>query len=376
MIQRKIFRFGVLAFVFLLSLMASAQRVEKIQTIVIDAGHGGWDSGVMGKTSMEKSLNLAVALKLGNYVKENLPGVKVIYTRDADEFVELSERTAIANRNNADVFISIHCNSSDDTTRVVGAETYVLGESKNEAGLNVAKKENAAILLEDSMEVYHNFDPNSTEAYAVFSLAQSPYQEQSLSLAEKVQKHFSDKLEHQNGGVQQAGFLVLKEASMPSVLVELGNINHEEEEQFLNSDKGQTLMALALYQAFVEFKRECEGDDQQTLGQVEEKPDSIVEQPVSDTVKKEIFFSVQFASSKNKMSLKNPSLKNIKGVRRYRSKGMYCYSSGKFFTKAAAEKRQRELKKKGYEKAFIVAFINKKQVSVKHAEAELRKMKQ
>ena len=330
----------------------------------------------MGKTSMEKSLNLAVALKLGNYVKENLPGVKVIYTRDADEFVELSERTAIANRNNADVFISIHCNSSDDTTRAVGAETYVLGESKNEISLNVAKKENAAILLEDSTEVYHNFDPNSTEAYAVFSLAQSLYQEQSLLLAEKVQKHFSDKLEQQNGGVQQAGFLVLKEASMPSVLVELGNINHEEEEQFLNSDKGQTLMALALFQGLVEFKRECEGDDQQTLGQLEEKSDSIVEQPVSDTVKKEIFFSVQFASSKTKMSLKNPSLKNIKGVRRYRSKGMYCYSSGKFFTKAAAEKRQRELKKKGYEKAFIVAFIDKKQVSVKHAEAELRKMKQ
>ena len=376
MIQRKIFWFGVLAFVFLMSLMASAQRVEKIQTIVIDAGHGGWDSGVMGKTSMEKSLNLAVALKLGNYVKENLPGVKVIYTRDADEFVELSERTAIANRNNADVFISIHCNSSDDTTRAVGAETYVLGESKNEISLNVAKKENAAILLEDSTEVYHNFDPNSTEAYAVFSLAQSLYQEQSLLLAEKVQKHFSDKLEQQNGGVQQAGFLVLKEASMPSVLVELGNINHEEEEQFLNSDKGQTLMALALFQGLVEFKRECEGDDQQTLGQLEEKSDSIVEQPVSDTVKKEIFFSVQFASSKTKMSLKNPSLKNIKGVRRYRSKGMYCYSSGKFFTKAAAEKRQRELKKKGYEKAFIVAFIDKKQVSVKHAEAELRKMKQ
>ena len=380
MIQRKIFWFGVLAFVFLMSLMASAQRVEKIQTIVIDAGHGGWDSGVMGKTSMEKSLNLAVALKLGDYVKENLPGVKVIYTRDADEFVELSERTAIANRNNADVFISIHCNSSDDATKAVGAETYVLGESKDEAGLNIAKKENAAILLEDSTEVYHNFDPNSTEAYAVFSLAQSLYQEQSLSLAEKVQKQFSDKLEHQNGGVQQAGFLVLWKTSMPSILVELGNINHEEEEQFLNSDKGQTQLALALFQGLVEFKRECEGDDQQTIGQVEGmpevKPDSTVEKPVLDTVKKEIYFSVQFASSKNKMSLKSPPLKNIKGVRRYRSKGMYCYSSGKYFTKAAAEKRQRELKKKGYENAFIVAFINKKLVSVKHAEAELRKQKQ
>ena len=128
MIQRKIFRFGVLALLFLMPLWCFAQRGERIQTVVIDAGHGGRDPGALGKVSKEKDLNLAVALKLGNYIKENMPDVKVVYTRDSDKFVELSERAAIANRNNADVFISIHCNSTEGTTTAHGAETFVLGE--------------------------------------------------------------------------------------------------------------------------------------------------------------------------------------------------------------------------------------------------------
>jgi len=375
MIQRKIFRFGVLALVFLMPLMVHAQRGEKIQTIVIDAGHGGKDSGALGKISMEKTLNLAVALKLGNYIKENLPDVKVVYTRDTDKFVELSERAAIANRNNADVFISIHCNSTEGTTTVNGAETFVMGESKNEANLNVAKKENAAILLEDNTDAYDHFDPNSTEAYIIFSLTQSLYQSQSLSLADKVQKQFADKASRHNRGVQQAGFLVLWKTSMPSILVELGFINNVNEEKFLNSEKGQAQMALALYQAFAEFKREYEAENQQVSQaevKPEEKPEAKVEQSVADTTNKEVYFSVQFASSKNKVSLKDPSFKKIKAPRWYKSKGMYCYSSGKFPTKAAAEVRMAELQKMGYKDAFIVAFIGRTRVSIKQAEAELR----
>ena len=380
MIQRKIFRFGVLAFVFLMPLLVHAQRGEKIQTIVIDAGHGGKDSGALGKTSMEKTLNLAVALKLGNYIKENLPDVKVVYTRDKDVFVELSERAAIANRNNADVFISIHCNSTEGTTTVSGAETFVMGESKNEANLNVAKKENAAILLEDNTDAYDHFDPNSTEAYIIFSLTQGLYQSQSLSLADKVQKQFADKVGRNNRGVQQAGFLVLWKTSMPSILVELGFINNVNEEKFLSSERGQTQMALALYQAFVEYKREFEDDNQQAISQAEvkpeikpeEKPEAKVEQPIADTTQEEVFFSVQFASSKNKVPLKDPTFRKIKAPRWYKSKGMYCYSSGKFPTKAAAEVRMAELQKMGYEDAFIVAFIGRTRVSIKQAEAELR----
>ena len=156
MIQRKIFRFGVLALLFLVPFHAFPQKGEKIQTVVIDAGHGGKDTGALGKVTTEKALNLAVALKFGNYIKENLPDVKVIYTRNKDKFVELSERAAIANRNNADVFISIHCNSTEVANSASGAETFVMGESKNEKNLAVAKKENAAILLEDNTDAYNN----------------------------------------------------------------------------------------------------------------------------------------------------------------------------------------------------------------------------
>jgi len=391
MIQRKIFRFGVLAFVFLMPLMVHAQRGEKIQTIVIDAGHGGKDSGAIGRISMEKSVNLAVALKLGNYIKENMPDVKVVYTRDKDEFVELSERAAIANRNNADVFISIHCNSTEGVTTVNGAETFVMGESKNEANLRVAKKENAAILLEDNMDAYDHFDPNSTEAYIIFSLTQSLYQSQSLSFADKVQKQFANRGRH-NRGVQQAGFLVLWKTSMPSILVELGFLNNVNEEQFLNSERGQSQMALALYQAFAEFKHEYEAENQQ-VAQVEEKPEikpeakseakpkvnpkeEKAEKPKADNAIKEVFFSVQFASGKKDVSIKtDPSLKKIKGAWKYRSKGMYCYASGKYATKAAAEARKKELIDMGYGDAFLVAFIGGERVSMKEAEAALKAQK-
>lgn len=226
MIERKISRFGVFFLIFMLPLCVWAQKGEKIQTIVIDAGHGGKDTGALGKVTTEKALNLAVALKFGAYIEENLPDVKVIYTRKTDKFIELSERANIANRNNADVFVSIHCNSTETPNSASGAETFVMGESKNEKNLAVAKKENAAILLEDNTDAYDNFDPNSTEAYIIFSLTQSLYQSQSLDLAGKVQNQFGKKVGRHDRGVQQAGFLVLWKTAMPSILVELGFINN------------------------------------------------------------------------------------------------------------------------------------------------------
>ena len=392
MIQRKIFGFGVLALFFLMPQFIMAQKGEKIQTIVIDAGHGGKDCGALGKRSMEKTINLAVALKLGNYIQENLPDVNVIYTRQEDVFVELSERAAIANRNNADVFISIHCNSTEGFTTVSGAETYVMGESKNEANLKVAKMENSAILLEDNTDAYDNFDPNSTEAYILFSLSQSLYQKQSLQLADKVQKQFDTKADRHDRGVQQAGFLVLWKTSMPSILVELGFINNEKEEQFLASEKGQKLMALSLYQAFAEFKQEYEADNQLAnnppeVSKPKDQPKAPKEQAVEkpkenkpavaqgESGEKDIYFSVQFAAVKKKVSLKDPTFKKIKKVSMYRSKNMYCYISGRFSTVAQAEARKAELSAAGYPDAFIVAFINGERVSVKQAEAELKKKK-
>ena len=364
MIQRNVFRFGILAFVFLMPLMVHAQRGEKIQTVVIDAGHGGKDTGALGTLSNEKAINLSVALKLGAYIEENLPDVKVVYTRKTDKFIELSERAAIANRNNADVFISIHCNSTDGTTTANGAETYVMGESKNDANLNVAKKENAAILLEDNTDAYENFDPNSTEAYIIFSLTQSLYQTQSINLADKVQKQFTNKVGRHNRGVQQAGFLVLWKTSMPSILVELGFINNSKEEQFLNSEKGQIQMALALYRAFAEYKKEYEAENH-----VVDKP-SESEKPVSD---KDIFFTVQFSTLNKKLPVTDKAFKGIKDVAVYESNGAYRYTSGRFTTKNEATARQTELQNKGYKDAFIIAFVNGERVSVKQAEEMLRK---
>jgi len=349
----------------MLPLCALAQKGEKIQTIVIDAGHGGKDTGALGKISKEKDLNLAVALKFGNYIKENLPDVKVIYTRDKDKFVELSERAAIANRNNADVFVSIHCNSTEGSTSAYGAETFVMGESKNEANLKIAKKENAAILLEDNTDAYDNFDPNSTEAYILFSLSQSLYQSQSLDLADKVQKQFTNKVGRHNRGVQQAGFLVLWKTSMPSILVELGFINNVKEEQFLASEKGQTQMALALYRAFEEYKREFEAENH-TSSQpvVSEKPAS---SDVGDT-----YFTVQFASRDKKVASTDKTFSGVKEVDVYEYNGAFRYISGKFTSKDAATKRQAEVRALGYKDAFVVAFVNGERGTIKQAEEALK----
>ena len=363
MIERKISRFGVLILFFLLPLCVLAQKGEKIQTIVIDAGHGGKDTGALGKVTTEKALNLAVALKFGAYIEENLPDVKVIYTRKTDKFVELSERAAIANRNDADVFVSIHCNSTETPNSAYGAETFVMGESKNEKNLAVAKKENASILLEDNTDAYDNFDPNSTEAYILFSLSQSLYQSQSLNLADKVQKQFSSKGRHDRG-VQQAGFLVLWKTAMPSILVELGFINNAKEEQFLNSEKGQNQMALALYRAFEEYKREFESENH-TAGQV------VAEETSANTG--DTYFTVQFASRDKKVASTDKAFSGVKEVDVYEYNGAFRYISGRFTTKAEATKRQAEVRKLGYTDAFVIAFINGERGTIKQAEAALKK---
>ena len=366
MIQRKIFGFGVLAMFFLMPMAMNAQKGVKIQTVVIDAGHGGKDSGALGKVTTEKAVNLAVALKLGNYIKENLPDVKVVYTREKDKFVELSERAAIANRNSADVFISIHCNSSESPNTAKGAETFVMGESKNEANLNVAKKENASILLEDNTDAYDNFNPNSTEAYILFSLSQSVFQKQSLQLADKVQQQFSTKAGRYNRGVQQAGFLVLWKTSMPSILVELGFINNVKEEEFLASEKGQKTMALALYRAFEEYKREFEAENH-----VSNKPVTKDEKPSS--VAGDTYFSVQFSTLNKKVPVSDKAFKGVKEVEVYEYNGAYRYISGRFLTKAEAIARQNEVRNLGFKDAFVIAFVNGERSTVKQAEEALKK---
>ena len=364
MIERKISRFGVLLLIILLPTCALAQKGEKVRTIVIDAGHGGKDTGALGKTTKEKDLNLSVALKFGAYIEENMPDMKVIYTRKTDKFVDLDERAKIANRNNADVFVSIHCNSASSTS-ARGAETYVMGESKNEKNLEVAKKENAAMLLEENTDAYDNFDPNSTEAYIIFSLTQSVFQQQSLQLADKIQQQLVGRANRHDRGVQQAGFWVLWRTAMPSILIELGFISNEKEEQFLNSEKGQSQLALAIYRGFEEYKREYESENQ-TVSQSKEKETPVVHS--DDT-----YFTVQFASRDKKVASTDKAFNGVKEVDVYQYNGAFRYISGKFTSKDAAMKRQSEVRALGYKDAFVVAFVNGERGTIKQAEEALKK---
>jgi len=229
----------------------------RIKTVVIDAGHGGHDSGCLGSSAKEKIIALEVALKLGAMIEEKFPDVKVVYTRKTDEFIELHERAAIANRNHADLFICIHCNSGGPSA--FGVETYVMGLHKTDDNLNVAKRENSSILLEkDFKQKYDGFDPNSPEANIVFSLYQNAYLAQSLKFASAVQGQVEEYAGRFNRGVKQAGFLVLYRTAMPSVLIETGFLTNNSEEKYLLSEKGQNNIASSVFKAFEEYKLDME----------------------------------------------------------------------------------------------------------------------
>lgn len=222
----------LLGMTFLLAVVAVA--ANKKFTLVIDAGHGGHDTGALGAFSKEKNINLNVALAFGRYVESNCPDVKVIYTRKTDVFIPLHTRADIANRNKADLFISVHTNAVPKGKQVRGLETYTLGMHRAGTNMEVAKRENSVILIEkDYKQRYEGFDPNSSESYIMFEFMQDKNMAQSVELARYVQKHACASANRQNKGVKQAGFLVLRETSMPSCLIELGFITTPDEERYL-----------------------------------------------------------------------------------------------------------------------------------------------
>ena len=230
----------------------------KVDVVVIDAGHGGKDTGTLGKKSKEKDIALKIALRVGSYIEKNIPGVKVIYTRKDDRFLELEDRAEIANKAKADLFICIHANSNHNA-KAFGTETFVMGLHKDEGNLEVAMRENSVILQEDNFEEkYEGFDPKSTESYILISLTQSVHLENSLSFASKVEKQFKGKAGRNSRGVKQAGFVVLWRTAMPSVLVETGFLSNGNEEQFLLSENGQELISSGIYRAFKDYKTEVE----------------------------------------------------------------------------------------------------------------------
>ena len=241
---------------FLLGALAVlAENGKHHFTLVIDAGHGGHDSGALGSYSKEKTINLNVALAFGRLVENNCPDVKVVYTRKRDVFIPLQRRADIANQNKADLFISIHTNALPGGRQAYGAETYSLGMHRAAANLDVAKRENSVITLEsDYQRTYEGFDPNKAESYVIFEIMQDHYMKQSVDLAQCIQKSYK-RAGRPDKGVHQAGFLVLRNTSMPSVLTELGFITTPSEEEYLNSEKGITEMSRSIYNGFLAFRR-------------------------------------------------------------------------------------------------------------------------
>jgi N-acetylmuramoyl-L-alanine amidase len=251
---------GILALVVVLS---SFVRLDKrsfytVRTVVIDAGHGGRDPGTHGKYVKEKDVALKVALQLGKIIKDNYPNVKVYYTRMSDKFMELHDRAGLANRNHADLFISIHCNANP-SRNIFGTETYAMGLHTSEGNLDVAKRENSVIYLEDDHEEnYGGFDPDSPMAHILMANYQSAYLDNSLRFAAKIEKQFQKHAGRKSRGVKQAGFVVLWKSAMPSVLVEIGFLSNPVEEKYLQGKTGQTQIATGIYRAFREYKEEME----------------------------------------------------------------------------------------------------------------------
>ncbi len=237
----------------------AATRPKELRTVVIDPGHGGKDPGCMTSRNRESRIVLKMALQLAKKIKTEMPEVRVILTRASDRFVDLSERAAIANRNRADLFISIHVNANPHSSAIKGTETYTLGLHKTEGNLDVARRENAVILKEDNYEQkYKGFNPNSPLAHIMLANYQHAFMASSINFAEKVERSFKHNADRRSKGVKQAGFVVLWRTTMPSVLVETGYLTNADEEKYLASAAGQEAISEAIFKAFAQYKSEIE----------------------------------------------------------------------------------------------------------------------
>ena len=368
--------FGKRIFLFFLLLIGinnfsfSQSTEDQIKTIVIDAGHGGKDPGNLGTgryKENEKEIALKVALMVGKYISDAFSDIKVLYTRKDDSYPTLRERTDFANDNNADLFISIHCDGFPDP-KAYGTSSHVMGLDYSEKNLRVAQKENSVIYLEDNyQENYDGFDPNTPESYIIFSLTQNIYLDQSIHIANNIQKQFTERVKRKNRGVKQAPFWVTSRVNMPSVLIELGFLTNPDEEDFLHSENGQIYMASAIFRAFKEYKESVDGLN---VDEVDDKPEDIKEIKISKdsilTVKEpKIIYKIQLATYLE--SMKNSSIFKGINVEEIFTDGSYKYLLVVGNNKKEADKLKLKYKSKKFPGAFIVAFYDKKQISVKEA---------
>ncbi len=371
-------------------------------TVVIDAGHGGHDPGAIGKRGKEKNINLSVALKLGKLIQNNHSDTKVVYTRSSDVFVPLHRRAEIANEAKADLFISIHTNSiASRSSRVSGTETYTLGLHRTQENLEVAQKENAVILIEDDYQKqYAGFNPNSSESYIIFEFLQDKNMAQSVNFAQLIQQQFRHKARRIDKGVHQAGFLVLRETSMPSVLIELGYITNPNEEAYLLSSNGSSMLAQSIYQAFVNYKANKKTSSPGVLTSsqpVEVEEDIVIEEPTaadtqtvqtaqtaqpkeisqsskSNTSSKPVF-KIQILTSDKVLPKNSRQFKGLSPVGRYKEKGIYKYTYGEStdYNKILRLKRSKVDAK--FKDAFIIAFKDGEKMNINQAIREFKKNK-
>lgn len=364
----------------------------KTFTLVIDAGHGGHDTGALGKYSKEKNINLKVALAFGKLVEKNCPDVKVIYTRKTDVFIPLYERADMANRNKADLFISIHTNALPKGRIARGMETYTLGMHRAADNLDVAKRENAVILIEeDYKRHYEGFDPNSAESYIMFEYMQDVNMSQSVDLARFVQRRACAAAGRQDKGVKQAGFLVLRETSMPSCLIELGFITTPDEEKFLNTENGVNALSKGIYQAFTDYRRKYDSGAQPLI--VENAPEApaaveaplAVTAPVSGTSEavaaapsgvtlERPVFKVQIAASATPLKAGSKKLRGVKDAECYRDGGMYKYTCGSSYNYDDINDLKNSLKRI-FPDAFVVAFRGGQRMELREAIDEYKRNK-
>lgn len=384
--------------------LTSAIQNSRQFIVVIDPGHGGKDPGAVNKLIREKDVVLAIGLKLGKLINENHPDVKVIFTRHADVFIPLIERSRIANKSKADLFISIHANFCG-TPSTRGTETFVLGLHRSEDNLEVAKKENSVILLEDDYSTtYADFDPNSAESYIMFENVQDAFRDQSVSFANNIQQQFKAKLESSNRGVKEAGFLVLRQSSMPSVLIESGFLSNKAEANSLISHDGQQQIALSILEAFGKFKSKSSGSVHPNDPEVnshqkhqEEAPNKkiitenqkteknnreIIVEPIINSKKSEpenvkssssvtptdietsktnAFYSVQIAANTHPVEPISANFKGLRNVRREKDDQYYRYFIGNESTTENITSLLKQVKLK-FPQAFIVSFVDGKRI--------------
>ncbi len=355
--------------------------------VTLDAGHGAHDFGAVYNGHVEKNIALAIVLKVGKILEEN-PKIDVIYTRKTDVFIDLIERANIANRADANIFVSIHCNANRNTV-ADGTETYVMGMTKVASNLEAAKKENSVITLEkDYKEKYEGFDPNSPETMIGMTLMQEEYLDNSISLASKVEDAFQllgKKI--RGGGVKQAPYMVLHKAYMPRVLIETGFISNPTEGNILDSEDGQNEIAKAIADAIISYKKEYFGNGE-VDSEIERPSQKIIEKAVKDSstenVKtkdtpvikkvssieeetKGIIFKVQLSASAKKVALEPKNFKGLKNISISQTNSLYKYMYGETSDYEEAKKLLQEAKSKGYKSAYLIAFKDGKSITVQDA---------